>query len=75
MARAEKLFGRMRANPRDWRIEQLQTVAKAYEVAWVQDGGSHCTFRTPKGDKLSVPAKRPIKPIYIQQFVNLIETV
>ncbi len=75
MARAEKLLDRMRSKPRDWRIEQLQTVAVAYEVEWVHSGGSHCTFRTPKGDKLSVPAKRPIKPVYIRQFVNLIDTI
>ena len=75
MARAEKLLDRMRRNPRDWRIEQLQTVAAAYNVAWVHSGGSHCIFRTPKGDKLSVPAKRPVKPVYIRQFVSLIDTI
>ena len=75
MAKAEKLLERMRDNPRDWRIEQLQTVAAAYDVAWVHDGGSHCTFRAPKGEKLTVPAKRPIKPVYIRQFVDLIDTL
>ncbi len=75
MPRAEKLLNRMRRNPRDWRIEQLQSVAAAYNVAWVHSGGSHCTFRTPGGEKLSVPAKRPIKPIYVRQFVTLIETI
>ena len=75
MAKAEKLLERMRDNPRDWRIKQLQTVAVAYDIAWVHDGGSHCTFRTAKGEKLTVPAKRPIKPVYIRQFVDLIDTL
>ena len=75
MARAGKLLDKMRRNPRDWRIGQLQTVAEAYDVAWVHEGGSHCTFRTPKGEKLTVPAKRPIKPVYIRHFIDLIDTI
>lgn len=75
MATAEKLLERMRDNPRGWRIAQLQTVAAAHNVAWVHDGGSHCTFRAPRGEKLTVPAKRPIKPVYVRQFVDLIDTL
>ena len=75
MARAEKLLDKMRRNPRDWRIERLQAIAEAYGVAWVHEGGSHCTFRTSKGEKLTVPAKRPIKPVYIRQFIDLIDTI
>ena len=75
MARAGKLLDKMRRNPRDWRIGQLQTVAEAYDVAWVHAGGSHCTFRTPKGEKLTVPAKRPIKPVYVRHFIDLIDTI
>ncbi len=75
MARAGKLLDKMRRNPRDWRIGQLQTVAEAYDVAWVHEGGSHCTFRTPKGEKLTVPARRPIKPVYIRHFIDLIDTI
>ncbi len=75
MARAEKLLDKMRGNPRDWRIERLQTIAEAYDVAWAHEGGSHCTFRTAKGEKLTVPAKRPIKPVYIRHFIDLIDTI
>ncbi len=75
MARAGKLLDKMRRNPRDWRIGQLQSIAEAHEVAWVHEGGSHCTFRTPRGEKLSIPAKRPIKPVYIRQFIDLIDTI
>ncbi len=75
MARAGKYLDKMRRNPRDWRIEQLQTIADAHGVAWLHEGGSHCTFRTPHGEKLTVPAKRPIKPVYNRQFVDLIDTI
>ncbi len=75
MARAGKLLDKMRRNPRDWRIGQLQTIAETYGVAWVHEGGSHCTFRTPDGAKLTVPAKRPIKPVYVRHFIDLIDTI
>ncbi len=75
MARAGKLLDKLRRNPRDWRIERLQTVAEAYGVAWVHEGGSHCMFRTAKGEKLTVPAKRPIKPVYIRHLIDLIDTI
>ena len=52
----------MRNNPRDWRIEQLKTVADACDVAYRQPGTSHVAFRHPNGAKLTVPAHRPIQP-------------
>ena len=38
-----------------------------------QPGTSHVTFRTVNGQKLTVPAHKPIKPIYIKQFLKLLE--
>jgi hypothetical protein len=75
MARLDKLLAAMRRNPRgDWRIEQLKALADRYGIAWRQPGTSHVTFRS-RGDKLTVPARRPIKPIYIRKFLALIETL
>jgi len=73
MTRAEKILNQMKANPQDWRIESLQSVAKAYHVAFRLPGGSHVIFRHSNGAMLSVPAHRPIKPVYIKKFVRLIE--
>jgi hypothetical protein len=74
MARFEKLLGAMRRNPRaDWRIEQLKAIADRYGISYRQPGTSHVTFRSPRGDKLTVPARRPIKPAYIRQFLALLE--
>lgn len=50
-------------------------VAEAHNVGWVHGRGSHCTFRAPEGEKLTVPAKHPIKPVYVRQFVDLIDTL
>ncbi|MBC7944784.1 MAG: type II toxin-antitoxin system HicA family toxin [Burkholderiales bacterium] len=73
MTRAAKTLSQMKANPLDWRIESLKSVAEAFEVKFLQPGGSHVIFRHANGAMLSVPARRPIKPVYIRKFVRLIE--
>lgn len=73
VTQAEKILKKMKANPRDWRIESLKTVAAANKVAFRQPSGSHVIFRHTNGAMLGVPAHRPIKPFYIRNFVRLIE--
>jgi predicted RNA binding protein YcfA (HicA-like mRNA interferase family) len=63
----------MKANPLDWRIESLKSVAEAYGLVCRQPGGSHVIFRHPNGAMLSVPSRRPIKPVYVKKFVRLVE--
>ena len=41
MANAAKLLNRMRANLRDWRIEDLEVVANKYSIRYRQQGTSH----------------------------------
>ncbi len=74
MTRAAKILAQMKANPRDWRIESLKAVADQFGVIYRQSGGSHVIFRHANGAMLSVPAKRPIKPIYVMKFVRLVES-
>lgn len=73
MGKADKTLSKMRSNPRDWRIEQLKSLADAHGVAYRQPGTSHVTFRFPGGAKLTVPAHRPIAPEYVKEFVNEID--
>jgi len=73
MSTAAKMLDDMRANPRDWRIDDLKTVARRHGVTWEQPGTSHVTFRTPGGGKVTVPAHKPIKPVYVRQFAALID--
>jgi hypothetical protein len=35
--------------------------------------GSPVTFRHPVAGRLTVPADRPIKPVYARQFVRLVD--
>lgn len=76
MPRADKTLDEMRANPRDWRIDTLESVAAAFGVNVRKAGGSHVVFEHPAvAEALSVPARRPIKPVYVRRFVGLIDAV
>jgi hypothetical protein len=73
---ADKTLRKMRKNRVGWRIEELQAVAEKHFVDWRRPGhgGSHVIFSAPGVREIvSVPAKRPIKPVYIKQFVALID--
>ena len=71
---AEELLGKLRRNPRDWRIEDLVQVAARQGLQVRNDGGSHYIFSAPGVDlHLSIPSRRPIKPIYIERFLELID--
>ena len=71
-----KALQKMRRNPMGWRIEELQAVAEKNSVEWRRPGrgGSHVIFSAAGVREIvSVPAKRPIQPVYIKQFVALID--
>jgi hypothetical protein len=67
---------KMRKNRIGWRIEELMAVAEENSVEWRRPGrgGSHVIFSAPGVREIvSIPAKRPIKPVYIKQFLALID--
>lgn len=77
MSTAEKRIAQMRASPKDdWRIEDLETVATALGMKVRKSGGSHAVFSHPAtAVRLTVPARRPIKPVYIRHFINMIDEI
>ena len=76
MSTADKLLENMRQNPRDWRIESLVTVARRYGAEIRNHGGSHHVFSFHEVElAVTVPAHRPIKPVYVKQFIVLIDLV
>lgn len=72
-----KLLDAMRANPRDWRIADIERVCAAF--------GAACTApRKDSHDKvapqampmiLTIPAHRPIKPVYIRDLIRFMDAV
>ena len=74
MSAADKRLGKMRQNPKaDWHIDDLKSVARAKGIEWRQPGTSYVTFRRDDGAKITVPARRPIKPVYVRMFVEFVE--
>lgn len=73
MNAAAKTLASMRRNPLDWKIADLQAVARQHDLDWRHQKSSHCIFVRQDGRTLSVPAHRPIKPIYIRKFIELID--
>jgi hypothetical protein len=72
---AEKLLARMRNNPRDWTIGDLKSLAERHGIDWRQPGTSHVTFSFPGLMPVTVPARKPVKPIYVRRFLELIDRV
>lgn len=76
MAHIEKLLAKMRMNQHDWRIEQLETIATHYGISIRKSGGSHVVFtHSDWVEMLCIPARRPIKPIYIKKLLLLLEAL
>jgi hypothetical protein len=48
MTTTRKLLEKLRQNPRDWRIEQLETIARRYGINVRKSGGSQEAFDHPE---------------------------
>ena len=78
MARADKLLAAMRANPRgDWHVGQVERVCRRYGLTCAPPKrGDHDKVSHPSlPEILTIPARRPIKPVYIRRFVAIIDAV
>lgn len=77
MTGAGKLLERMRDNPRDWRIEDILTVCRGHGIDCSPPRkGSH--YKVKHGSMveiLTIPAHRPIKPVYVRELVRFIDAV
>ena len=74
MSRAATLLNRMKANPKgDWTSKDIRTLARAYQLTLRQRGTSHAVLTNARGQHLTVPMHKPIKPVYIRHLITLIE--
>ncbi len=67
---------RMRRNPAgDWQIRDVEAVCREFGLSFRFGKGSHAHMRHPAAREiLTVPAHRPIKPVYIRKLVHYIDT-
>ncbi|WEZ84018.1 type II toxin-antitoxin system HicA family toxin [Rhizobium sp. 32-5/1] len=69
----------MRSNPRaDWRITDVEAVCREYGIRCEasRSGSSHYKITHERmREILTMPFKRPIKPVYIRKLVAFIDAV
>jgi hypothetical protein len=73
---ASDLLEQMRRNPAgDWTIADVEKVCRAHGLLFrAGKGTSHCHAKHPAAAEiLTIPARRPIKPVYIRKLVHYIE--
>jgi predicted RNA binding protein YcfA (HicA-like mRNA interferase family) len=76
MTKADKTLEKMRNNPRDWNLSDLEVVAGRFGINMRRGKSSHVSFSHPTCvDILTVPDHRPIKPIYVKKLISLIESL
>lgn len=77
MGQGEKRLAQMRSNPRgDWRISDIEVICREYGIdVRMPARGSHIGIRHPMVGSQTIPARRPIKPIYIKEFVAFVDAL
>ena len=77
MPAGSKLLEAMRSNPRDWRIADVERLCREYDIACTPPRkGSHYKLSHPAVAMiLTVPAHRPIKPVYIRELIRLVGAI
>ncbi|MDZ4741539.1 MAG: type II toxin-antitoxin system HicA family toxin [Alphaproteobacteria bacterium] len=77
MTKIDKLLARMRQNPAgDWTIQDIKRLCNGigWECLPPSGGGSHWKVTAPGEDAiLTVPAKRPVKAVYIRKLLAMLE--
>ena len=66
---------RMRRNPvDDWQIGDVEAVCREFGILFRHGKGSHSQVKHPAAREiLTIPSRRPIKPVYIHRLVRYIE--
>jgi hypothetical protein len=74
-----KNLEKMRRNPRgDWRISDIEIICREFDIecAASRSGSSHYKIKHhSQTDILTIPFKRPIKPVYVRKFVAFVDAV
>jgi len=78
VSKRQKRLERLRQNPKNVSLDELQQVLEDYGFVFRQAVGSHYTFSVVIGGTnkvLVVPFHRPVKSIYIKRALVLIDQV
>lgn len=77
MSAVNKIIKKMRQNPKnDWVMRDIEVVANHFGLLLRSPAGgsSHIKIKHPhSGKSIVIPAKRPIKPVYIVLLLEFLE--
>lgn len=74
MSKAAKLLKEMKANRKvDWTPDNIKTLVNSLGMTFRQNGTSHAVITNAKGQHLTIPMHKPVKPIYIKRLIELVE--
>lgn len=78
MPRADKVLAAMRVNPAgDWRIGDVARLCRRHGLGCMapRRGDHYKVSHAALAEILTIPAARPIKPVYIRRLVAMVEAV
>jgi hypothetical protein len=74
-----KRLERMRSNPQGgWTMADVEALCREFDVVCManRSGGSHYkVMHASQREILTIPFKRPIKPVYIRKLVDFVDAV
>ncbi|MBB3348880.1 type II toxin-antitoxin system HicA family toxin [Sphingomonas sp. BK069] len=75
--RGDKLLAAMRAHPHDWRITDVERLCRAYGLTCLppRHGSHYKVTHSAMQAILTIPARRPIKQVYIRDLVHMIDAL
>jgi hypothetical protein len=72
LSQRQKLIDQIKSNPKDVSFEELHKYLVLNGATWREAKGSH-RYYSLNGQTLAVPRKNPIKAIYVNKAINMIE--
>ncbi|MDO5045056.1 type II toxin-antitoxin system HicA family toxin [Campylobacter sp.] len=73
MSKREKLLKELENNPKNVRFETLKNLLESVGYEMFNKGSSHFQFRKVGRDLITIPFKRPIKPIYVKIVIKAVK--
>lgn len=76
MSKVDKILKTMRQNPKgDWTISDIEIITSHFDLLlrYPKGGSSHVKIKHSSGKSIIIPARRPIKPVYIELLLEFLE--
>lgn len=74
MSKLEKLYQKVKRNPRQVRFDELRTLLlrAGFKERQPRSGSSHYTY-TKGGKLVTIPKNNPVKPEYVKEAIRALE--